>query len=257
MSIIKDDINHPLYSLPDDEHPLYSIEDDRRGSHDNLDEYDLGDEDYEDVIDDDVIDDENLETKADADIKTEKRISPFSVLVKTMLTPVEGWKALKRARFRTEDVASRCFYPLVAMAAFSDITMLFYEANTTIGEWVLAGLTTFITFFFGYFTLLLLGSFILPRMSRDILKKDIGKQFVMMSMSTLAIFYTVINIIPMLEPVLVFLPLWTIYLIYKGIRVLRVNSEVENSTTGLMCMLIIGTPLLWNWLFSELLLPSI
>ncbi|MDE6381676.1 MAG: hypothetical protein K2L57_02300, partial [Muribaculaceae bacterium] len=86
--------------------------------------------------------------------------------------------------------------------------------------------------------------------------KDIGRQFVMLTMSTLAVFWILIQVMPMFEPVLVFLPLWTIYLIYKGIRVLRVPSEVENSTTGLMCMLIIGVPIFWNWLMAEVLLPA-
>lgn len=255
MSIHKDDINDSLYSLPDDDRPLYSIDDshhDRSRSADyEVDEYDLDEEDEDEIEDDDA------QPASEEIAKAEKRLSPWQILVKTMLTPVEGWKALKRARFRTEELASGCFYPLVALAAFSDVTMLFYEANTTVGEWVLAGLCTFITYFFGYFTVLLLGAVVLPRKSRDLLKKDIGRQMVMLSMSTLPIFNTFINIIPMLEPVLVFLPLWTIYLIYKGVRVIRVNPEVENSTTGLMCMLIIGAPLLWNWLISELLLPAV
>ncbi len=94
----------------------------------------------------------------------------------------------------------------------------------------------------------------LPSKSRDIIKKDIGKQFVMLAMSSLAIFWIFIQIMPMLEPVLVFLPLWTIYLIYKGVRILRVPEEVENSTTGLLCMLIIGIPVLWNWVLTDILL---
>lgn len=143
---------------------------------------------------------------------------------------------------------------MIALAALSESSMLFYEANMTMADWAKSRLSTFITFFFGYFTVLLLGSFVLPRQSRDVLKKDIGKQFVMLSMSTLALFRAVVRLLPMLEPILVFLPLWTIYMVFKGARRLRVPKDVENSTTGLVCMLIIGVPLLWNWVMTELLL---
>lgn len=183
-----------------------------------------------------------------------KRPSPLRIMFKTMLGPMEGWKALKRARFTTEEFASRCFYPMTAIAALSEGSMLFYEANMTMADWAKAGLSTFIAFFFGYFTVLFLGSIVLPVKSRDVFKKDIGKQFIMLSMSTLAMFWAIINLIPMLDPVFVFLPLWTIYIVFKGVRRLRVPEEVQTSTTGLLCMLIIGVPLLWHWILTELLI---
>lgn len=178
------------------------------------------------------------------------------LLLRTMLTPVEGWKALKRARFKTDAFAARCFYPLIALAAFSEVASLFYEANKTFADWATEGLATFVSFFFGYFTVIMLGSWILPKKSRYFLHRDIGRQFVMLNLSTMALFWTLIQALPMLEPVLVFLPLWTIYLIFKGVRVLRVSADVENSTTGYLCMLIIGVPIFWNWLMTEFLLPA-
>ena len=231
----------PLYALPDkpEEHEeTYTEEDDKEDE----------EEDEEGEIDSGA----GAEAEPEAEVK--KKPSPFAVMLQTMLGPMEGWKTLKRARFTTEEFASRCFYPMIAFAALSEGSILFYEANMTTADWAKSGLSTFITFFFGYFTVLLLGSVVLPKQSRDVLKKDVGKQFVMLSMSTLALFWAVIQLLPMLEPVLVFLPLWTIYIVFKGVRRLRVPKDVENSTTGLVCMLIIGVPVLWNWVMTELLL---
>lgn len=249
------DIDRPLYSIEDDT-PLYKLEDDPVPS--------PGDSDGEDTLydEDDVEEDEeyaNDEADDDASDEPESDVaktpSPLAILLRTMFTPVEGWKALKRARLKTETFASRCFYPLIGVCAVSEIARMFYEANVTFGDWAKDGLCTFMTFFFGYFSVILAGGALLPSKSREVLKKDIGKQFVMLAMSTLALFWTLIQIMPMFEPVLVFLPLWTIYLVYKGVRILRVPKDVENSTTGLLCMLIIGMPVLWNWLVSEVLLP--
>lgn len=182
--------------------------------------------------------------------------SPMTVLFKIMFTPVEGWKALKRAKFKTDLVASGCFYPLIALAAICNIAKMFYESDYSFTDWAKEGLTTFITFFFGYFTVILIGGIILPRKSRGLMKEDIGRQLVMFCMSTLALFSAFTEFLPMIEPVLVFLPIWTIYLIFKGVRVIRVPYEVENSTTGYLCLLIILAPLFWNWLFTDILLSD-
>lgn len=247
--MIKNDIKKPLDSVSDDDSPLYSIPED--------DLYDDGGDDDSCAGMTEMDDLSDGEDSAVPDCsRPAKTPAPFGVLIRSMLTPVEGFKALKRARFKTEEFAGRCFYPLIALAAVSDIAGLFYKAGFSIADWMVSGFSTFMTFFFGYFTILLAGPLLLPAKSRPLLKKDIGRQFVMLALSTLAIFWTVIQVAHMLEPVLVFLPLWTIYLVYKGVRVIRVPSEVENSTTGILCMLVIGVPILWSWLISELLIPA-
>ena len=211
------DIDKPLYAIEDDEKPLYEIEDSLSPR---------PEEEY-------CIDDEE-EDEDDEDMDEEQPTEESVVSEKKNPSPVR--------------------YPLIALAAISEVSKIFYEANVSVSDWAVDGLITFMTFFFGYFSVLLAGGFMLPSKSRDIIKKDIGKQFVMLAMSSLAIFWIFIQIMPMLEPVLVFLPLWTIYLIYKGVRILRVPEEVENSTTGLLCMLIIGIPVLWNWVLTDILL---
>lgn len=247
---------NPRYpSDEDDEAPLYSIEDDDAED----DSYNNSENDSDEIPDD--TDDEmegeqdESENESEANGDAERKPSPLSLMIKTMLTPVEGWKALKRARLSTDSFASGCFLPCVSFAALIEIIKIFYEANYTIGSWLLDTVSTFLIFFFGYFSVILIGGAVLPKKARVLMHKDIGKQFVMLNISTLALFWALIELVPMLDPVLVFLPLWTIYLIYKGVRVIRVPSDVENSTTGYLCLLIIGLPLLWNWVINEWLFP--
>lgn len=248
--MLKNDINRPIYSINDpDEEPLYSIDDSISSPLKSNEDYEENDdEDDEDDLDFDLGINSNSEDEDEA-----KGLSPLRVLFKTMLTPVEGWKALRRAHFSTETFAARCFYPLVAVAALSQSASLFYEANVSLSDWVMKAVVTFVTYFFGYFTILLVGGVVLPKKARPILKKEIGKQFVMLALSTLALFATAINLVPMLDPVLVFLPLWTIYMVMKGVRLMRVPQDCINSTIGFLCMLIIGIPLFWNWIMTELM----
>lgn len=239
----------PLFSIPDE--PIVPKKEDRSDedldtdSDDDLEEYELEEEEE---------DDDGQEGTDPAGPK--RKPSAMRLMFRTLLSPVEGWKALKRARLSTDEVASGCFYPMIALSAVAQAAMFFYEANKDVSDWAVAGLVSFITFFFGYFTVLIAGGFILPKKSRAVIKTEIGKQFVMVGMATLAMFYTLVVLFPMLDPVLVFLPLWTIYSISRGVKYLRVPKDAETSTAGLLCMLIIGAPLLWNWIFTELLLPA-
>lgn len=255
--------DEPLYSLSDDlmdGDALYTLENEATtslfdspaqavSSDDKAIEED--DDEEDDAIEEDEDEAEIGAANQDAVSKASK--SPIGIMMRTLFTPVEGWKSLKRARFSTDEFASRCFYPMIALAALSEGAMLFYEANRKISDWAVEGVMTFITFFFGYFAVLLLGNYVLPRKSRDILKKDIGRQVVMLAMSTLALFYTMARCLPMIDSVLVFLPLWTIYILTRCTKILRVPEEVNSSTAGLLCMLVIGVPIFMNWIFTELM----
>ena len=222
------------YVLEEDDDTLYNLDDDA------------------DIESDDTNPDDEQESKS-----PKKRDSiAFFFFLKILSTPVEGWKKLRRRAFKNEEVAASCFYPLVALAAFSEVADLFYD-NRTISDWAVYGLVTFLAFFFGYFTILLFCGFMLPKKSRYLFRKDNGMQFVMMALSSLAIFYTLSNVFPMIQEVIYLLPLWTIYIIYKGVRVMRVNQDVINMTTVILCILVLGVPILWGWAFHTIFLPHV
>ena len=57
----------------------------------------------------------------------------------------------------------------------------------------------------------------------------------------------------MLEPILVFLPLWTVYIICRGVRFLKFPKEREHLATGILCLLTVGMPWLLRLLFSKVI----
>lgn len=179
-------------------------------------------------------------------------LSPLAVMFKTMFTPVEGWKSLKRSRIPADMFASRCFYPLLAIASLSEFADMFYEAHIGIVDMIVRSLIVFISFFFGYFSALTLSTLTLSSI-KDNMKSSLGKDFIMLSMSTLAIFYTLFNLLPMIGPALVFLPIWTVYMIYRGARILRAPREKESMVVVVISTLVIGMPILWSWVFTELI----
>lgn len=256
--------NDNLYSIEDEEdNPIYNIEGDEasgacRGyvlDDDNEKESEVGAEIISDIDEDSYPEEEAWrgEIMTEEDNASNSKISPLLIMLKTLSNPVEGWKSLKRSKFSTDAVAAKCFYPLVALAAVSEYTALFYDAESSVTTLLVPAIITFITFFFGYFSALLLGGIALSKDAKKTLQTDFGKEFVMINMSTLTLFYIIYRLFPLAGPILAFLPLWTIYAICKGTKQFRVSKDEETRVSAILSAIIIGCPILWNWIFNELL----
>lgn len=253
---------------------VYSVEEENDGYVYNIEEEDISanTEEYvleeepdrkdssaeEYVIDDEMPDDDiEVETEEESEAwrgdTCESRPSAFGLLLKVLSNPVDGWKAVKRSKYSVDSFAAGCFYPLLGLAAVSEFTALFYESDSTLSSLLVPAVITFITFFFGYFSVLLFGEFLLPRETRKTLHTYYGKEYVMINMSTLAVFYILFRLFPIVGPILAFLPLWTIYITCKGVKLFRVSPEKETRTCGMLSFLMLGCPIFWNWIFNELL----
>lgn len=232
-----------LYTLPEDSEDFNIVGEDHSEEEDSLNmEYSLEEDEDNEYEEDDESDEEEDEVK-------DTKGNVISLMFKILSTPVEGWKELKRRKYTPEEVASGCFYPLTALASLSEFADKIYT-TISMGDCLMQALYTFISFFFGYFTIMLVGGLALPSLSKECLKKNIGKEFVMMNLSTLALFYIANKLLPMIDAALFFLPIWTVYLIYKGVRILRIPVVVESRTKVILVFLIIGMPIMWQWLLD-------
>ncbi|MDE7160850.1 MAG: hypothetical protein K2O24_08430 [Muribaculaceae bacterium] len=184
-----------------------------------------------------------------------RKVSPFRLMCGILSGPVQGWKNVKRSGPELQDVLSRLFYPMTALASFSRFADLFYDANAVLSRIIVDCIVTFIAFFFSFFAIPVVAKWVLPVDSTAWADKPFGKQFVAYALSTLALFATLYTLLPMLEPVMVFLPLWTIYTICRGVRFLRVPEERETRVSIALSVMITGFPLLTGWLFYKIL-PS-
>lgn len=199
----------------------------------------------------------DLEDNTDYNIEAEEspgKKHPVLLLLSMMINPVEGWKNIRRAHLKPEEVASKCFYPLVTLASMSEFMAYIYTVPESISSVLIQALNVFISFFFGYFLVILLERILLPASCREKAASEYGREFVMYLLSTLTLFYTLSNCVPMLEAVWVFLPLWTIYLASKGIRFFKFPDHRITMITVLICAFIILSPIGLYMIFSELLM---
>ena len=192
------------------------------------------------------------------EIETEERDkegskNAFRLLFHIMFNPVEGWKVLRRTRIKIENLQSGCFYPLLALLALSKFADFFYSVNVTLSQVVSQAVVIFVSYFFGYFSIPILLSWFLPKEMVNKFDGRFGKEFILVALSTLALFSIVINLLPMIWPILIFLPIWTLYLMFKGTRFFLFPQNQEMKFFVLSGVITIGIPLLIEWALTSVI----
>lgn len=225
----------------------YSLPEEDEGCYYNLEEED-GDKPSEEGEGDGGRPDDDPIDENDQD-----RPEPLGIMLRTLLTPVEGWKKLKRSAIPGERFSAACFLPMVALASVSEFAVCIYDSTVTLAHVIVEALVTFISFYLGYYLSLLLDHIFTSSKCRKCLDSGFGRNFIMNSMATLALFFALMKAFPMIEPVLVFLPLWTIYSVCRGVRFLRAPRDQETRLMVVISLSIILSPYSLNWLFHEVL----
>lgn len=199
--------------------------------------------------------DEDLEDEDvdDIEVEKERKSHPFLLMLNIMINPVEGWKKLRRNKIKAETLQSGCFYPLLAILAASKFVDFFYSVNATLSQVITEGIVVFVSFFFGYFSIPIILSWVLPRDMVEKFEIRFGKEYLLISLSTLALFSIFTELLPMIWPILIFLPIWTLYIMYKGTRFFHFQQNQEMRFFILAGASVIGVPLLIDWVLTTIL----
>lgn len=183
----------------------------------------------------------------------EKKNSIFLILLKILISPIDGWKELRRRNIKTEKIQSDCFYPLLAILAMANFINFLYVPHISVSTIVIDAVKSFISFFFGYFCIIILLRSVLPYGTNTIFTTEFGKNFILMALSSLCLFSILLVLFPMVWAILIFSPLWTIYSVCKGIRFFKLPSKGSVRFILTVCSAIILVPLGLEWLFNSLL----
>lgn len=197
---------------------------------------------------------EDSEETSEEDSQEGKRSqSGFLLMFRIMFNPVEGWKRLRRSKITVESLQSGCFYPLLALLALSNFADYIYSVNVELSVVITKAVVAFVSFFFGYFCILMVLTMLLPKEMGEKLNSNYGKEYFIVALSTLAMFSFVTNMLPMIWPILIFLPIWTLYLMFKGIRFFHFPERREVRFFIMASVATIGVPLLIDWILNEIM----
>ena len=180
-------------------------------------------------------------------------VSVFGLLLKTMFNPIEGWKSIRRHKITPEEAQKECFYPLLAFYSISKFAILAYSAKADLSEVVVDAVTAFVSFFFGYFLIVMFLRRVLPKGVAEVFDTNFGKTLVVISLSSLCLFFILTELLPMLWAILIFLPLWTVYMICRAMRFFKIPEDRHLMTVGLLNLIIIGMPVILEWVFGKIL----
>ncbi|MCH5225634.1 MAG: hypothetical protein J1D77_06515 [Muribaculaceae bacterium] len=184
---------------------------------------------------------------------TETKLSPFGAILQVMFNPVEGWKKLRRSGMNSERLQAGCFYPLLALLAVSQFAEFFYSVDVSFIRVFTEAVISFVAFFFSFFCIRMGLSWVLPKKMWEKFEEGFGKEYLIVALSTLAMFAFLKNILPMLWPVLFFLPLWTMYIMYKGVRFFKFEPNEDMKFYIFTVAGVIGMPILIEWGMTELI----
>lgn len=179
--------------------------------------------------------------------------SAFLLLLRILISPIEGWKKLRRSRLTVENIQSSCFYPILAILAISKFVNLYYIPKITLSEIVIQATVVFVSFFFGYFCIILFLRNILPKGIGKQFEESYGKEYIFMGLSSFAFFSIFIQLLPMLWPILIFLPIWTIFILCKGIKFFKFPSKGILTILLVINFSVIGIPIGIDWLLNFLI----
>lgn len=221
--------------------------------------YNLEDEELTQHPESDSVNTENekdcFNDKNETGLRLQPNPEPIAMLLRVMVNPNNGWRAYKASKFKSSAVERKCFYPLAAVAAAGKFFSKLYSPDMPLSQILVEAIVTFMSFFFGYFIVMLLMKIFFGVSTREKMESEFGKNYILLGLSCEALFSFLISALQFIEPVLVFLPIYTIYLLSKGVKFLRVPKESETVTTSICALLVVGVPILLDWLFT-LILPS-
>lgn len=233
----------------DDENELKLSKKGRQGNHN----FDEGDEDHDDEEEDEEGDNEEYGDRGENG--GGKSYPTIRLLFEMMINPIEGWKKIRRTKSTPEETARVCFYPILAIAAASCFMECIYNSATTLSMAMIEAVKIFVSLFFGNFLALTFVKMLMPKDQKKIADTVFGKKYMMYLLSTLGLFWTLFELLPMIGPVLSFTPLWTIYLAMRGARFFRFPEEKSSMLTAVMCGIVVAAPYVVFWVF-DMLLPA-
>ena len=209
--------------------------------------------------DDDEVRSEDAEASSGSDSPSadpqKRKPSAWKLFWGVVFSPVQGWKKLRGSKLKADEMAQGCYYQILALMAACNFAELFYVADSKMSAVLIESFILFITFFLSYFVIVLILRGVLPRDCREAFETDFGRNFVLVALATLAGVQISVELLPFLQPLLVFLGLYTVFLIVKGVRFLKAPAERQTMLSVVISILCIGVPIGLQMLFN-LMLPK-
>lgn len=191
--------------------------------------------------------------KVNNNTNTSPEASAWKCFLKLFYSPTAAWHKIALTGLNSDLVARTVLYPLIALSSALEFLRIIYNTHATVAPVLQTAVITFISWFAGYFCVVLAAQNICGATVKKVIDSACGKTFVMMCMATLVVFYIIYELIPILEPLIVFTPLYTIFLITKGVAISGIEEDKTLKVSAWFAVLIIGIPIVIQQIFETIM----
>lgn len=202
------------------------------------------------TTEDDIFQDSRQEE--DAHESSPKSRNPILILFDILMTGTPGWRRLRKARLTPDQTAAGCLYPIAALAAVCRFSDWFYSPEFVLSETLVVAVSVFISFFFSYFAIQVVCRWLFPSEVRSKTELPYFRQLIQYALASLALFWIPAELFPPLEPITVFLPIWTAFIITKGMHYLRIPDIRRTRCVVVVVVATVAMPYLIMMLCSKI-----
>ena len=181
---------------------------------------------------------------------SESRLTMWQIAPRIVMTPSVGWDMVMSRGPRPEIAVIRFLLPLCLMAAGSEFFTMIYNPDLSFTNVLVQSVITLTSYFLGYYIALVLAKLFLPKDAKEFPLTPYGKLVILTGVGSLAFFVVLIKLLPMIDFILEFLPVWTVFLIFKAMSKIAVSEEKQTLSIGIVCVIVICAPIIVEWFLS-------
>ena len=181
----------------------------------------------------------------------------LGLLIQLIISPGKGWEDIAAVGNEPRKICAGGFYPLLGITACSVFIQLLYPLSDTFVASVQQAIITFVRFFISYFLASYVMSIFLKKLvdGGDPNEKKYNT-FIIYNLSLLALITIIANCLPMEHPIVQFLPIYVLFVMWTGGRylVIKVGNEIKFFLLSVISIIV--PPYLLGYLFN-MLLPQV
>lgn len=170
-----------------------------------------------------------------------------------VLAPVKGWEDISADGLDDNLLLKQGLFPLLVLTAISSFISLIFEADVSIVGVLQQAIITFIKYFATYYLACLVFTLYLPRCISGEFSLKKCHTFIIYGITLLSLVNIVENCIPVELAVLFIMPIYVLYILWRGLRYMSVSFNGVGTFILITILSILLPPYLLQYLFAIVL----
>lgn len=176
-------------------------------------------------------------------------------MIQLILSPVKGWEDISFDGYDSRDLLVKGFIPLIAVTSLSVFMKLIYVADASAVVLLQQAIICFLKYFASYFLANFVFTLYLPLYVDGDFSLKKCCTFIIYGLSLLAFVNLLQNCVPVDLAVLYIMPIYALYILWRGIRYLSVSFNGVGYFLIMTICAVIFPPYLLQYLFN-IVVPS-